>query len=428
MEKILIISYSFPPDNVPAAQRPYFMAKYLKEKNLLEPIVLTHHSSSSSLGKSNWADISKLNVISTGTEQSKVESVPNQPIAKAKRTSKIRVLLQKLVGEFLIPDKALPWYWKACRKAKEIMDNNPDIKYVYSTSPSQVNHLLGLWIKKRYKVKWIADFRDFYYCFYIENSNFLFRHHIDKRIERAIVDKADKVTFIIDSMINEFGAKYPSAVSKFAVIHNGYDPSEFDLKTFDLPAGKKLTIFYGGSFYKGVRSPKWLLQALEQLVQEKYISPDEIEIKIAGNVPIEIFDAYKNYRIYSSVKLLGLISRKNALEEMLNAHFLWLITGDDKRHNTGFPVKGYEYIGSRRHILAFTQTTSEVAQILEELNCGTILGIHENALESNVEKLKKLIEAYRQGVFSAPIQIDNNRLKKYTRSHQAELLFELIKN
>ncbi len=423
MEKILIISYSFPPDNVPAAQRPYFMAKYLKDFGLLETIVLTSHSSRSSLGKSNWADLKGLNIISTEVGEVETE-VQTNTVIKAKRTSKLRSFLLKVSSEMVIPDKGITWYKKACKKAKEIMDQNPDIKYVYSTSPSIVNHQIAGWLKKNYKVKWVADFRDFYYCFHYEDGNFLFRHHFDKQIEKKIINNADHLTFIQDGMTEIYREKYPTIINKSSTIYNGFDPAEY--KFVDLPPSQKLTIFYGGSFYKGVRNPKWLLQALERLVESNLLTPNEIEIRIAGNIPIEIFDSFINYKIFKSVNLLGFISRKNALEEMQNAHFLWLLTAEEKRNKLALPIKGYEYIGARKHILAFTPEDSALALVINELHCGTILGVNDGTLESNIIKLADLIKGYRNGLYNKPIPINEELLKKYTRTFQARQLFKLI--
>lgn len=429
MKKILIISYSFPPDNVPAAQRPYFMAKYLQQFNLLEPIILTSHSSRSSLGKSNWADLSNLNIIST-EDNSGVQENPNVTPAAItpKRTSKLKSLLLKITSEMVIPDKAVTWYSKACKKALAIMKQYPDIEYIYSTSPSVVNHQVASMLKKKFNVKWIADFRDFYYCYHYEDGNFLFRHHFDKQIEKKIIDGADHLTFILDGMTDMYRKKYPSIIKKSSTICNGFDPEEFQFDVAELPATQKITIFYGGSFYKGVRNPKWLLEALETLVEKNIISPEDIEIRIAGNIPTEIFDSFVDFKIFKSVTLLGFISRKNTLQEMQNAHFLWLLTADEKRNKLAFPVKGFEYIGARRHILAFTPHDSALASIVEELGCGTVLGVNDQSLESNSEKLHQLLLKCKQGLFNKPIYIKENLLKKYTRTEQANQLFTITQD
>jgi hypothetical protein len=49
MKKVLIISYSYPPSQAPAAQRPFYLAKYLN-KEIWEVHVVTPKFSDSSMG------------------------------------------------------------------------------------------------------------------------------------------------------------------------------------------------------------------------------------------------------------------------------------------------------------------------------------------------------------------------------------------
>jgi hypothetical protein len=63
-KKVLIISYSYPPANVPAAQRPYSLAKYL-DKTKYKVKVLTCANPDSSLGfdQSMNTDIEDVEVV-----------------------------------------------------------------------------------------------------------------------------------------------------------------------------------------------------------------------------------------------------------------------------------------------------------------------------------------------------------------------------
>jgi glycosyltransferase involved in cell wall biosynthesis len=419
-EKLLIISYSFPPDNVPAAQRPYFMAKYLSEKTQLETIVLTTENSLSSLGKSKWADLDNLRIVYTssagsrGTDQSANHTLLNR------KSTPFKKLLQSLSRELLIPDKAIHWLFKATRTAQKILKEEPGIKYIYSTSPSFVNHLVAKRIKGKSGVKWIADFRDFYYLNNIEDAKFFFRKFIDKRLERTILQNADLLNFTTRNMFNEYLKRYSFLEKKSEIVYNGFDEGEFDFNGISVKrAGNKLIIFYAGSFYKGVRSPAPLLNALEKLLELKGLSADDIEIRIAGNIPDEIFEEFKGYKIYPSIVLLGIIPRKQALQEMMNAHFLWLIIGSEKAHYFSFPVKGYEYIAARRHILNFAPPNSEAERIINELQCGTTFRIEAADYDENVYKIGELFDLFKTGTFDKPIHIDNGLLQTYTRQYQA---------
>jgi hypothetical protein len=175
-----------------------------------------------------------------------------------------------------------------------------------------------------------------------------------------------------------------------------------------------------------LRSPKPLLDALEMIIEEKLIDPTAIQINIAGNIPSQIFEEFKLYKIFPSIRFLGFVSRQDALKEMLNAHLLWLIIGSKKSHRFAFPVKGYEYVGARRHILNFSPQGSDSATIIAEIGCGTNLGIEETDLVPNVEKLRKIIEGYWTGKLNAPIEINMDSLKKYTRKFQAGQVVEML--
>lgn len=425
--KLLIISYSFPPDNVPAAQRPYFMSKYLMQDGLLDTIVLAPKSALSSLGKSTWADISNLNIVYTNADKKLVSQTNSLSVPPSKKKqSKFASLMQFLSREFLIPDKGLHWFPQAWKHAKKIIQQDPDIKFIYSTSPSFVNHLVANKVRKKFNVRWVADLRDFYYTGNIQEKHFVFRKAFDRLIEKKIIRTADALTFISPGMQDEYKKQYPSISNKSYVIYNGFDEGEFNFSSSNISDTDKLIIFYGGSFYKGLRSPKPLIDILERLVNTGKVLVDKIEIRIAGNVPFEIFEEFKDYKVYRAIILLGLISRKDVINEMMQAHLLWLIVGNEKAHYLGFPVKGYEYIGARKHILAFTPEQSEPARIVNELKCGTVFGLEKKDEQVNDEKMLNLYEAFLQKKFSKSVFIEPSLLKKYTRQYQAHELFGIL--
>ena len=424
-DKLLIISYSFPPDNVPAAQRPYFMAKYLGKQPLMETIVLTTENSLSSLGKIKWAELDDLNVLYTRFASNRSSDLSANHTLLTPKSTPLNRLAQSLSHEILIPDKAIHWLFRAAKAARKILREDPSIKYIYSSSPSFVNHLVANMIKGKSNVRWIADFRDFYYLNQIEDSKFLFRKFIDQRLEKTILQNADLLNFTTQNMFDEYLYRYPFLKNKAEIVYNGFDEGEFDFK--EVPNTKtrnKLIIFYAGSFYKGLRSPEPLLNAVERLIELKSLPSDSIEIRIAGNIPAEIFEAFKDYKIYSSIVMLGIIPRKQALEEMINAHFLWLIIGSEKAHYFSFPVKGYEYIAARRHILNFAPPNSEAERIIGELQCGTTFGIEAKDNDENVYKLIELFDLLKAGEFDKPIHIENSLLQKYTRKYQADQVFK----
>lgn len=432
MKKILIVSYSFPPDNAPAAQRPYFMAKYLLTLGY-EVLVLTAQNSNSSMGKSNWANVDGFKIINADAIKipfvSNRKNTVNLKEGKAAKPNKIKATVSKgiknILEETLIPDKGLVWYSKAYKKAKEICEEQ-NVDFVFSTSPSMINHLIAYKLKKKFnKLKWIVDVRDYYYIEAREKEGYIFRPYFDKNIEKKVLKKSDLSVFISESMKEEYQKRYPFLENKSAVIYNGVDKSEFNSLNTNLEKAKdKLTIFYAGSFYAGVRSPLPLLAALDYLLEKNKIDFSKVELKIAGTLDDFTFSKMKKYKSFKTVNYIGKITRKEVLEELTKAHLLWLIIGDSIAHYTGFPVKGFEYIGAKTPILVFTPENSEPQRIIEELNCGKRLSnnLNETEIINNALILEEYYTSFIDGKLNNSIEISDTLLKKYTRSYQAEQL------
>jgi hypothetical protein len=424
--KLLIISYSFPPDNVPAAQRPYFMAKYLQESGTTDNIVLTSQNAMSSLGQSDWADLSSLNIVYTD-EVIKERGISIQP-KKASGNGFKRSLLKSIAKEILIPDKAIVWFFKALKKAKEILRDHPDIKFVFSTSPSLVNHLVAYYLVKKTGIKWIADFRDFYYLNEIEERSFLFRKKIDRHIERKIVATADHIVFIGNDMRSEYLNAYPG-IRDSSVIHNGFDDNEFIEGEYKETSNKKFTIFYAGSFYDGIRSPFPLLKSLSLLLNDGRITADDIEVVIAGSISENLLNRMQECIPRQMLTYLGQVPRKDVLKHMANADALWLLVGNKKSHYMGFPVKGFEYLAAKRHVLLFAPEHSEASRIFSELNCGSAFSSDENdmSFSTNADKLLAVYKEFRNGSLNNKHYSGNDEaIKKYKRKYQAFQLSELL--
>lgn len=410
MNKVLIITYNYPPDNAPAAQRPAAFHKYLETPS----VVLTPTNSVSALGASGDVIIDDT-VIRYGDVSVLSTSVANS-VSKASKKS----LKRRLFSELKIPDKAIVWYRSALKKGKEILKNDSSFTHIYSTSPSTTNHLVAMKLARKFKLKWIADFRDYYYIETIENANYIFRSRIDKYLEKRFLKTANHVTFISESMKKEYIKRYPFIASKTSAIYNGFDPSEFGSGVS--LNNEKLTIFYAGTFYDGVRSPYPLFEALDNLSNKNLIDLKKVSIEVAGRLDERIIERINSYNSSSCFNYLGLISREEVLERYSKSSVLWLIVGDKISHHTGFPIKGYEYLGSRRPILAFTPVPSEAAKILQEVEGCYIFNLKEPENFSN--KLERLYSDFLEGRLNQPMNFKN--IEKYTRPHQATLLDKLM--
>ncbi len=426
-KKVLIISYSYPPSNVPAAQRPYAVAKYLNKDNF-EVTVITCGNPDPSWGTNEGFDSSlqDVNVIKINSWLSpNVTAMRNVNTPKSPTwISRIKAFVFEKMATLIVPDQAIFWVPKVSSYLKQNKDLTDSIDIVYTTSPAFSNHLIGRLLKsKNRNMRWVSELRDFHFIETVKSATSL-KSIINKKLEADIIRKSDKVSFISYAMCEIYAKAFQNYKNKFDVVYNGFDVSDFNAIKIDKTRNEKLTIFYAGSFYKGVRSPGPLLKILDKMIEEKKISSSDFVIQIAGRMENEIIDEVRNFVSSSSIEFLGIISRTEALQRMANADLLWMIVGSKPTHYTGIPIKFFEYLAVRRPIINFAPSCSEPTRIITERNLGWNFHTDDFDLLDSAKLFQKIIIAYKSDSLSIPLpKID---YPEFNRSDQAEKFASLF--
>jgi hypothetical protein len=167
MQRILIISYFFPPCNLTASQRVYSWANLLKEKGYA-PTVITR----------NW-DIpikSSEDVLKSTGKKNKYECnecyesiyVPYKASlrdriyiklagSKLQGLSKIFTLIELFFENYSTRFIA---HRNIYLEARKFLKKNPDVtKVIISANPFNL-FFFGFLLKKEFNIEWIADYRD----------------------------------------------------------------------------------------------------------------------------------------------------------------------------------------------------------------------------------------------------------------------------
>ena len=170
IQKVLIITYYWPPAGGPGVQRWLKFVKYLPQFGI-EPIVYCPDNPSYPI-----IDKSLIDEIPEGIK------VIKQPIKepyrfaqllskkrsktissgiipdKAKQTFTDRFLLF-IRGNFFIPDARKAWVKPSVQFLSNYIKNE-GISTIITTGPPHSLHLIGFQLKQKLKINWIADFRD----------------------------------------------------------------------------------------------------------------------------------------------------------------------------------------------------------------------------------------------------------------------------
>ncbi|WP_405210507.1 glycosyltransferase [Dokdonia sp. Asnod2-E02] len=431
MKNILIISYIYPPYNAPAARRPYSWAKYL-DKSKYKVTVLTCSNPDSSLGTDSSMD-NALPAVELIAVKSLLKSNIGKDLRSAKMDStskgfktKLKRGIVKIGSYFLIPDKAIFWYKEAKKYLLENQSLIDGLDSVISTSPSMTNHLLGMHVKKMNpNVQLIGDLRDYHYIHGQELHSPWPLSLFHKRFENKILKKADKITFISNAMRDIYAKHYQNDAEKFSVIYNGFDADDFNVETEAITrSSEKIRIFYAGSFYGGIRSPKGLLQLLDWAIEEGLMSLDDVEVVIAGNFEKSLQDEMASFKSYAVVDYIGKIPRNEVLKQYQQSTILWLIVGEKLSHYTGVPLKFYEYLAANKYIINFAPNASEPSALIDTYNLGSNFDIYNDTKENQLDKLTNIIKMWKGDELSVVSQ--EKVLGIFDRKNQTKLLERII--
>lgn len=283
-------------------------------------------------------------------------------------------LLRTLRRFAMIPDGQLTWLPNALRCALSSLRDHP-AHLLYSTSPPASAHLLGLWLKRRTNLPWVADFRDAWTYDPLDPAleEMPYRLALEKRLEEAVVEAADAAIAATDISAEYLRRTYPSAADKIHVITNGFEPDDFnDVDTsVHPPSEKPLTLVHTGSFSAShpQRTPLPLFAALSELLGMDPAWAERLRLVLVGHLSPEERKAATPLADRGMIELSGLQERPQALALQTRAHILLLVDHPRPWPASNVPGKFYEYLAMRRPILALTGP-GMVARLIDQLQVG----------------------------------------------------------
>lgn len=376
--KILIISYLFPPVGGIGVQRALSLAKYLPtcgyEVHVLKatnaggpvydpdlvrqipPCVKVYQAFTPEIP---FAIRQKLWAILAPNKNSNRQASKD---ATARISWK-----QRLVGlgkRALSPEPEILWVPFALRKARQIIRRH-DIRFVLITVPPFSALVIGTALKREFpSLLLVSDFRDEWLSFYLKDFEFQNSEHTRRRaeiIERESVESSDLVVAVNRSSCAEIRQRYPSQPdNKFAVISNGYDPEVFAGFQARSHSSARMVVTHVGTVYK-TASPRFYLHALDGLPEE---IRSKIETRFVGRVADSERALLEGRR--AEIATLGFMPQQDALKFMEETDFLLLTMTNE----ISVPGKLYEYMATRKPILAIAPPGSEVDQVLRETTAG----------------------------------------------------------
>lgn len=423
-KKVLIITYYWPPAGGPGVQRWLKFVKYLPEFNI-EPIVYCPSNPSyplldDSLLKeaSNYSARVIKQPINEPYKLAKLFSKQTKTISKGiiseeKKQGLAEKLMLFVRGNFFIPDARKNWIQPSVSYLSQFIVKE-NIDTIITTGPPHSMHLIGLQLKKELNVKWIADFRDPWTTIGYHKQLRLLKKAENKHkfLEKTVLNTADKLIVTSWETKKEFQQITKQSIT---VITNGYDEEEVDNVTLD----SQFSIAHIGSLLSE-RNPEILWTVLSDLVKENSEFAKKLQLNFVGFISENVLESITNNKLSNYINNIGYISHKAAIEYQKKSQILLLVEIDSQDTKAIIPGKLFEYMVSKRPILAIGPEGSDVARILKETNTGNYFNYKDyNVLKT---QLLKHFMAYQ----SNSLKVISSDLENYNRKSLTKALTALI--
>ncbi|ROL59024.1 glycosyltransferase [Bacteroidetes/Chlorobi group bacterium MS-B_bin-24] len=431
MKRVLIIAYYFPPSGGPGVQRVLKYTKYLAEFGW-EPFVLTvENGTFPAVDYSLLDEIpEKVKVFRTKifepydlyrifTGKPKNVAIDVNVIKKEDQKLSFKEKVAEFIrATFFIPDARVGWLLTAKSKAIQIC-RQYEIDAIYSSSPPYTCSLIARYTKRKMRIPWIAGFRDPWTGFISAPQRWFLPAKIDKHLEFSVFAEADLVEVAWEGIAKDALSKYPQLPrEKFIHIPNGFDPADFPNIEYRL--NPIFTLTYTGSMY-GRRNPQSLFVALEWLISQNLLNPEKIKIKLIGRFGNEIYEMIEKTKIKDRIEIIGYLPHSKSLEHLLTSDALLLIVDESKESEEIVPGKVFEYLGTRRPVLAIAPTNGAVAKIIAETKSGLVA--HQSEPEKIAQNFLELFKAWENNTNFQPNWYE---IQKYNRKEHAKILSELL--
>jgi glycosyltransferase involved in cell wall biosynthesis len=382
--KILIVSYSFPPENIIGAVRVGKLAKYLHERGHEIRVLTAPPGSDRSLPLEIPAD----RIVYADDRNIDARFDPlialfrrvcgatpgvapgGAGIAESSSGSRdgpglSEFLRRHYYAVLRIPDSRAGWHANAVSAGRGLLAKwRPDL--IFASSPPTTSLFVAAALGPRFEVPWVAELRDLW----TDNPYYAFpawRRALDGVLERRLLRAAALLVTVTPPWGQTLQSSYDKPVS---VVLNGF--AEEDV----IGAGGReayqagsLSIVYTGNIYRGFRDPSALFVAISKLSPENRAS---IAVEFYGTSVAEVRHLVLLHGVGDCVGIRPSVTYRESLRLQRNADVLLLLQWDDPRDAGNIPAKFFEYIAAERPMLMLGYGGGILAQMIRERKAGLV--------------------------------------------------------
>ncbi|NEM97461.1 glycosyltransferase family 4 protein [Pontibacter burrus] len=402
LTNLLYISYYWPPSGGPGVQRGLKFCKYLPQFGV-QPGVLTVDEKQASyalLDPTFEKEIPDgIEVYRTATSEpfeyykklSGKKEIPYSGFANQKTKDSFLDKVFKFVrGNMFIPDARVGWNKHALQKAEELIVAG---KYnaIITTSPPHSSQLIGLKLKQKYKLPWIADLRDPWtnIHYYDQLMHTPIARRLDEKYERQVLEQADAIIVTSDDTKRLFMNKPANITAdKIHVIPNGYDEDDFIFQSN--PPEDCFLITYTGTIAENYNIDVFLKVIANLLSTHSEIN---YKLRFVGKVSDGVKQRIAKAGLEGITEYISYVPHQEAIKYMMESTVLLLSIAEVDSVYANVPGKLFEYLASNKPIVALGPVHSAMDQIIDECGAGRLF--HYTAYDLMLDHMTQMSKAWK---------------------------------
>ncbi len=326
-----------------------------------------------------------------------------------------------------MPDHMVRWIPHGILLARKIVKSH-GIRFVFTSSPPASTHLIGLYLKQKFGIHWVADFRDLW-----TESNIMHRpatpihDHWIREMEGRIFSEADHVIANTPDNYAHYLRRFSIPENKVSFIPNGFDRDDQPSKVRENKNSGIFQIGHMGNFDKQNYPWRQFLNALKLLAQQ--VGQEKIQFVHCGFYSNEVEAYLKDNSMEGIVVNHGMLQHRYAVRTIASTSLRLVLLGESDENKMltppKVPAKLYNYLIMDGPVLAIAPENCDVSRILEETRMG-IAVTPEHGTEKIFDVLLSYFRMWEQDELSTEPNYDQVSL--YDRQTQAGRLAEIMRS
>jgi glycosyltransferase involved in cell wall biosynthesis len=303
---------------------------------------------------------------------------------KATPTSRLNSLILRVFPDLVnIPDLEIVFWTRKVIKTIESKIDIQNYDWIHTTGSPQSVHLIGKFIKKKYKLPWVAQFYDPWVDNNFKKLVFKISKKINLKLERQVASNADLIIHTNEIIETVWKQRYPEYQRKLKLLPLCTDPNITPLQKNQ--KAYPLKIVHAGQIY-GPRNLDTLIEAIKILKETEEDIEKKIQFQLIGYISPTEKKKIQNNGFQNVMLVLGKMQYNEVLEYYKNADILLLIDNLVEL-NVFFPSKLCEYFSYQKPIIGIVPIKSTAYNHLKISN-------HTFVTPDNPMKLSKIIQRY----------------------------------